>query len=237
MGAQIAGYAGKKLAKSNKPKNHQKIGRITALDAASPNFEGMPTSVRLTRNDATFVDAIHTNAKPLYQLGYGTLEPVGHLDFYPNGGLSQPGCDSAVQLASVILPAAIEQMFSPSPTKKLPETGVGLELDRISRLVTCSHLRAIDYFLESLSNKNHCHFNSVPCGSWSEYLDGKCSTENCSRNFNDSKLVTCPPMGLQAYNWAQQMADRRAENGPKVDLFYRKKLYLETNSQSPYCKN
>ncbi|CAG7832777.1 unnamed protein product, partial [Allacma fusca] len=32
-------------------------------------------------------DAIHTHAWAL-----GMKKPVGHVDFYPNGGFSQPGC-------------------------------------------------------------------------------------------------------------------------------------------------
>ena len=45
----------------------------------------------LTKNDADFVDIVHTNG--------GTdpddraiFDPLGHVDFYANGGHHQPGC-------------------------------------------------------------------------------------------------------------------------------------------------
>ncbi len=43
-------------------------------------------SKRLSKDDADFVDAIHTSIL----LGY--VPPIGHADFYPNGGQFQPGC-------------------------------------------------------------------------------------------------------------------------------------------------
>lgn len=42
---------------------------------------------RLDETDAEFVDVIHTCAGLA-----GYVKPLGHIDFYPNGGSSQPGC-------------------------------------------------------------------------------------------------------------------------------------------------
>lgn len=55
LGAQVAGYAGRKL--------EGKVGRITGLDPAGPMFEHLPPSVRLDPTDAQFVDVIHTNVR------------------------------------------------------------------------------------------------------------------------------------------------------------------------------
>lgn len=51
---------------------------------------GFVTSNRLNKldpSDARFVDVLHTNA-----LAQGKVEICGHVDFYMNGGFSQPGC-------------------------------------------------------------------------------------------------------------------------------------------------
>lgn len=78
LGAHIAGFVGKC--------NVFKISRITALDPANPLFY-LP-GCYLTRNDATWVDVIHTDMG-----GYGTLTAMGTADYYVNGGTRpQPGC-------------------------------------------------------------------------------------------------------------------------------------------------
>lgn len=83
LGAHVAGYIGNSVQK--------KIGRITGLDPAGPAFETpylKDPEERLDATDANFVDIIHTCAGSL-----GFLRPVGHVDFYPNGGtFRQPGC-------------------------------------------------------------------------------------------------------------------------------------------------
>lgn len=40
------------------------------------------------------MDVIHTDVARLksVSLGLGAAEPMGHVDFYPNGGMEQPGC-------------------------------------------------------------------------------------------------------------------------------------------------
>lgn len=49
--------------------------------------------MKLDASDAVFVDVIHTDAENLAQWGFGTSETCGHLDFWPNDGVQQPGCD------------------------------------------------------------------------------------------------------------------------------------------------
>ena len=50
-------------------------------------FQDLDATKRLDAGDALFVDVIHTNK---------TLTPMGHVDFYPNGGDVQPGCAETI---------------------------------------------------------------------------------------------------------------------------------------------
>jgi len=83
LGAHVAGYVGNYM--------RGRLGRITGLDPAGPAFETpylKDAAERLDSTDADFVDIIHTCAGSL-----GILRPIGHVDFYPNGGtFRQPGC-------------------------------------------------------------------------------------------------------------------------------------------------
>jgi len=63
---------------------------ISGLDPALPLYYSTHLNSRLSRNDAKFVDVIHTNA-----LIQGQLAPCGDVDFYVNGGLAQPGCHNS----------------------------------------------------------------------------------------------------------------------------------------------
>lgn len=71
---------------------------FAALDPAGPAFELVREDLMLKPTDSPFVDAIHTDAhhefrsSELFSLinKYGTLKPVGTLDFYVNNGYNQP---------------------------------------------------------------------------------------------------------------------------------------------------
>lgn len=79
LGAHIVGFTGKKL--------NGQIPRITGLDPAMPLYENTDPKYMINKNDATFVDIIHTNGKSL-----GLIESLGHIDFYPCGGKVQLNC-------------------------------------------------------------------------------------------------------------------------------------------------
>lgn len=90
LGAQVSGFAGK----YSQEVYQSKYGRITGLDAAAPLFEGHEGSY-LTFKDAHYVDAIHTSiGGHLLNKQLGFTKPYAHIDFYPNGGSEQPGCEN-----------------------------------------------------------------------------------------------------------------------------------------------
>jgi len=64
---------------------------VTAgLDPAYPGFSIANTDARLDVTDAQFVDIIHTNSALLFSGGLSFPTSIGHVDFWPNGGSTQP---------------------------------------------------------------------------------------------------------------------------------------------------
>ena len=78
--AHVAGIAGKNV-------RNGRIDTIIGLDPAGPLFYLRSPSGRLDSNDAEYVEIIHTNGRVT---GFGL--PIGHSDFFPNRGMTQPGC-------------------------------------------------------------------------------------------------------------------------------------------------
>ena len=88
LGAHLVGHLGRAVQNAGKGK----IARITGLDPARPVFDMVDMEYRMQPTDATFVDVIHTNSGGLFDAAVSLPEPVGQVDFYPNGGTHQAGC-------------------------------------------------------------------------------------------------------------------------------------------------
>ncbi|XP_072380344.1 lipase member H-A-like isoform X1 [Diabrotica undecimpunctata] len=80
LGAHITNY----MAIALRP---YRLPRITGLDPALPGFITWDLDSKLDKTDADFVDVYHTNT-----FIQGKVEESGHVDFYINGGVIQPGC-------------------------------------------------------------------------------------------------------------------------------------------------
>ncbi|XP_073990085.1 pancreatic lipase-related protein 2-like isoform X2 [Rhodnius prolixus] len=161
LGAHIMSYMAKGL------KTPRQLGRLTALDPAQPGFEGADKAVRLNKDDAKFVDVIHTDAKPFIPfIGFGMMQPTGDVDFYMNGGSRQPGCMSI----------DVPNITSISDLAKIP-------VEAISKWVSCSHGRSYEYFTWALKLQN--------CSMWGRKMS---STENFLKVSTLGALVLAEPV-------------------------------------------
>ncbi|PAA90690.1 hypothetical protein BOX15_Mlig003920g1 [Macrostomum lignano] len=151
LGSHIAGYAGERLTGS------RRLGRITGMDPAGPYFENTHPEVRLDPTDARFVDAIHTDGDSLLnsiklQGGMGLMQPVGHVDFYPNGGKKQPDC-SQNPITGIIINGIVEG------TKWV---------------VACYHMRVLQLVSTTLIHAQG-DYKAFPCDSYENFKAGKCA--------------------------------------------------------------
>lgn len=146
LGAHLCGYTGYYLKKDF----NMTLGRITGLDPAELAFTETNPMVRLDVTDAKYVDIVHSDATPFVpKIGLGLYEPIGHLDFYPNGGFNQPGCDQTLR-----------------------KRKDGMWISSMFQFFSCSHGRAIHLYTESMRTK--CPFTAITCESYEQFLAGDC---------------------------------------------------------------
>ncbi|KAM7408088.1 hypothetical protein PAMA_001983 [Pampus argenteus] len=142
LGAHAAGEVGSRISG---------LSRITGLDPAEPYFQNTDASVRLDASDAIFVDVIHTDGLPFdSKLGLGMSQPVGHIDFYPNGGELMPGCS----------------------TNKGRPTDLDAFWEGTKKFDACNHVRAHQYYSESIAKPQG--FVGFPCSDKDSFAAGKC---------------------------------------------------------------
>jgi len=141
---------------------------VTGLDPGRPGFENtVPAASRLDPTDADFVDVITTSC------GIGCTEttpdpPRGTVDFYPNGGLRQPGCGLTDPLTG-----GTNKFLKVKPTYP----GGGIIAVTLSFTGLCSHCRAYKFYEESISTTTKV-FKSYKCTSYANYLLGCSKTQS-----------------------------------------------------------
>ncbi|XP_014273125.1 pancreatic triacylglycerol lipase isoform X1 [Halyomorpha halys] len=181
LGSHIMSYCAKDIAEISKVK------RITGLDPAQPGFQGTPATVRLDPSDAEEVDVIHTDARlfiPFF--GFGMLTPVGTVDFYMNGGSSQPGC-----------------LEVPKPNITSNVDLVKYPVEVITDWVSCSHGRSHEYFIAALTEtdcsfvgrkvlkaQTHLKYTILGTVIWSDPI---------VKDLNHCTLETCNLVGLNTF--------------------------------------
>ncbi|CAG2163753.1 unnamed protein product [Oppiella nova] len=180
LGAHISGFAGQAL--------NGLVGRITGLDPAGPQFDGLSAKDRLDHTDGQFVDVIHSDATK--NGGLGTLENSGHLDFFPNGGHDQPGCLLG----------------------RLPN----ILTHGLSGLTACNHLRAIDFYMATISGTNPRGVGYL-CSDYDTYRRGGCPA-NCAAN-----AANCATIGEEAIQWK-----------PLENQTLGRRYFLTTSALYPY---
>uniref|UniRef100_A0A1I8P6B9 Lipase domain-containing protein n=1 Tax=Stomoxys calcitrans TaxID=35570 RepID=A0A1I8P6B9_STOCA len=169
LGAHVSGFAGAELPG---------LSRITGLDPAGPLFEAQHPKVRLDSTDAEFVDVIHSNGENLILGGLGSWQPMGDVDFYPNGGRVQTGC------SNLFVGAVTDFIWSAQTAEE--EEGRSL----------CNHRRAYKFFIDSVAPR--CLFPAFPCDNYDDFLKGKCFP--CAQDDEDlaEGVPRCGNMGYYA---------------------------------------
>lgn len=166
LGAHLCGYTGDTLKRDF----NLQLGRITGLDPAEPFFSDVDPLVRLDRTDAAFVDIVHSHAKSFAHGGMGLAQPIGHLDFYPNGGFDNPGCGRSM---NTFIDAEDGSFYW-----------------GIQQYISCDHMRSYQFFTESIGAE--CPFVAISCESYEKFKNGDCFECNRDGNF-------CFEFGLNSY--------------------------------------
>lgn len=111
LGAHVVGVVGRSFYKAT----GRKVDRVTGLDPAGPSFIDGPNVKaypelfrnRLGKDAGQFVDIIHSQGSLRPQVldipgldgKFGDLNPMGHADYYPDGGETQANCERLLPLA------------------------------------------------------------------------------------------------------------------------------------------
>lgn len=172
-------------------------------------------------------------------LGY--REPLGHIDFYANGGTDQPGCPKTI-FSGTVNEITEKQL---NPNHMCFDNRVCFI--HVGGYFKCDHQRSVLLLCESLDRV--CSSKAFPCNSYKDFLDGNCIS--CDQ----FSPAGCPVFG--EYVMIVKVMDTRFlilcllslssqtfQSNPGYDVTEWKdvllgkgqtKAFFNTNEQSPFC--
>ena len=219
LGAHLMGVAGR---------TSKSLDRITGLDPAGVGFQDQNIDKRLNRLDASLVDVIHTDGQDVPY--FGTLVPLGLIDFYPNYGWNQPTKDRQRNVKPDLeVDAQHHKVAQPST---------------YGGYISDSHGRAIDFFSFSVRNNRAFRTNLR--------LDGEPDVESAihrivaTGNGAVTAMEVMVEMGyycdvfIENHISAAQQAEKQAVVRSRIDDFtkydsYAGCYYVHTNGTAPWC--
>lgn len=213
LGAHICGFVGKDFS--------GKIGRITGLDPAGPMFVKKHRGSKLDKTDAQLVETLHTNGGIEIPF-FGHEDPLGHVDYYANGGSSQPNCIEPKLLALNLIKVA------------------------------CSHGRATKLYVNFLEDElswkkigsSRRYISAVRSESFLEYSAGSGLATHCPKlalsailvDDGDKHLCSIPIDFTSPFDIVKQRlaSTHRVSFDPNVKPMER--LYFKTGGDNPYLR-
>ncbi|CAF0938263.1 unnamed protein product [Brachionus calyciflorus] len=153
LGAHMCGF----ISKYIKEKENVLIKRISGLDPAGPCFETLSESNRLSKNDAEYVDVIHTS------INLGIRTPIGHSDYYVNNARTQPGCYKTNEIELPVF--WCKDSLRKDSTNRI--------LSDVFDFVKCSHSKAHRYFIDSIMSRCK-RYDAYRCDNYENFMNNKC---------------------------------------------------------------
>lgn len=159
------------------------------MDPAAPGFDYKKKKTKtkkfrsITKDDASFVDVIHTTGGL-----FGITRPIGHVDFYPNYGISpQKNCKHHMIW---IMQGTDKYCLKVIGSRRVYDTSIGNRNVFIC-LAICSHKKAYKLYNESVVHGIRNDSIYVQCPSTKAFKLGFCAN------------------GVNPINWIGHNADRK----------------------------
>ncbi|XP_073962741.1 lipase member H-B-like isoform X2 [Choristoneura fumiferana] len=185
LGAHIAYYAAAKYRELT----GQKPARLSGLDPAGPCFRNLPPSQRFNPEGAEKVDVLHTNID-----GFGIADPIGHVDFYANGGEYQPSMFGDFIMPCFLLCSHIRSAFYWLLAYENPDKFIAVRCESVAkaRHGDCYNDTVVPNFLGPKTNFTNKGIYYLPTKEQLPYYIGEEGLKKRKYNHNGYLLRVSP---------------------------------------------